>query len=1092
MVAVLITDLVGSTGLMATLGREAFGAFLQDHFAGLRDVLGQTGGREIKTLGDGLLATFPSATDAVAAAVAMQQDADRRRPAGGDPIAIRVGLAAGEVTEEDGDVLGVPVVEAARLAAAARGGQILAADVVRMVCDDPEGTLFREVGEVSLKGLPGPVAAFEVVWAPQALSSVPMPAFLTDTGGIFVGRGHEVDRLAGVLAETGGGELRLALLAGEPGVGKTRLAAETAGRAHRAGSTVLAGRCDEDLPVPYQPFVEALRHFADHTPDHDLGGRLGRYGGELVRLLPELARRAPGFPSPLRSDPETEQYRLFDAVAGWLAAASADRSVVLVVDDLQWAAKPSLLLLRHLLRAPGLGRVAVVGTYRDSEVTHDHPLVGLLADLRRHSGVTRLSVGGLGEAEVVDFVEQAAGRRLAGEGVALARAVHAETQGNPFFVLEVLRHLVETGAVVVEGGRWRLAVPIEEVGIPEGVREVVGRRLARLSADANTVLRIAAVTGTEFDAAVVVHASDLDEEAVLSAVEEAQAARLLVEQPGPATAYRFSHALVRATVYEGLSAARRVVLHRRVGESLETLHRDRLDEHLPALAHHYAEASTAVATGTKAFDYAVRAGDRAAAQSAHHQAAVYYRQALELLEIAAGPADETRRLDLLMRLGVAQRLAGDAQHRTTLLAAGRLAQALGDAENLARSALANHRGLWAAVGGVDQDRVAMLEAALAAQEAVDSAVRARLMANLAVEVVYGDDPDRGRRLSADALAMSRRLGDGAVLADVLRSRIIAIWAPVTVRQRLAYTAELLEVARGLEDPMVACIGNWHRFVAAMEAGDVAEADRCLDAAGAVTAELGQPTARWFTSLLRACRLLVGGQVAASVAEAQEGLEIGLAAGHADATMLHAVQMFNVCFELGSLGSIAADVVRAAAANPGVTSLQATLAVLHAELDQLDQARAVYQPLLERIPSLRPEPYWLRTVTQAAYACHRLGDQAGAERLLALLAPFDGQSVCTGLSWGGAVSHYVGLLEATLGRHEDADASLARAEAAYAAIPAPTWVARTQLARAGLLLERGRPADGARADALLQESLATARRLGLATVERRVAQAMGAA
>lgn len=292
--------------------------------------------------------------------------------------------------------------------------------------------------------------------------------------------------------------------------------------------------------------------------------------------------------------------------------------------------------------------------------------------------------------------------------------------------------------------------------------------------------------------------------------------------------------------------------------------------------------------------------------------------------------------------------------------------------------------------------------------------------------------------------------------------------------------------------MVACIGNWHRFVAAMEAGDVAEADRCLDAAGAVTAELGQPTARWFTSLLRACRLLVGGQVAASVAEAQEGLEIGLAAGHADATMLHAVQMFNVCFELGSLGSIAADVVRAAAANPGVTSLQATLAVLHAELDQLDQARAVYQPLLERIPSLRPEPYWLRTVTQAAYACHRLGDQAGAERLLALLAPFDGQSVCTGLSWGGAVSHYVGLLEATLGRHEDADASLARAEAAYAAIPAPTWVARTQLARAGLLLERGRPADGARADALLQESLATARRLGLATVERRVAQAMGAA
>ncbi len=1090
MAAVLITDLVGSTGLMAALGRDAFRDFLRDHFAGLRDVLDQTRGTEIKTLGDGILATFPSATDAVSCAVAMQQLVARQGAAADEPVAIRVGLALGEVSADDGDVVGTPVVEAARLAAAARGGQILAADVVRMVCDDPGGTLFRDVGELTLKGLPQPVSAFEVVWEPLAVSEVPLPTLLTDIGPIFVGRDTELEFFQGMLDDTKAEELHLVLLAGEPGVGKTRLAAEMASRAHRAGATVLAGRCDEDLPVPHQLFVEALRHFVDHAPDQGLEDVLGRYRGELVRLLPELASRVPGLPPPLQSDPETEQYRLFDAVGGWLVRASAERPLVLVFDDIQWAAKPSLLLLRHLLRSSGLGRVVVVGTYRDTELTHDHPLVGLLADLRRHPRVTRLSLDGLAESDVMDFLAQAAGHQLSGAGAALARAIYAETQGNPFFLREVLRHLLEIGAVAVDGGQWRVTMPIEEMGIPEGVREVVGRRLARLSADANAVLRIAAVLGTDFELAVLQHAGDLDEDAVLSALEEALAARLLIEPSGLATRYRFSHALVRETVYGELSGARRVVLHRRIGESLETLHGGHVDEHLPALAHHYAEASTAVPTGSKARDYAVRAGDRAVSQMAYDQAASYYRQALDLMEIA-GPSDQAGRLDLLMRLGSAERLGGDARHRTTLLAAGRLAQALGDVDTLARSALTNHRGVWATVGAVDHERVAMLETALAAQEPVDSPVRARLMANLAVEVVYGDDPDRGRNLSGEALAMSRRLGDRATLADVLRSRVVAIWTPTTVGERLTHTQELLEVAIELDDPVATCAGYWHRFTAAMEAPDVVEADRCLDAAEELAAELGQPTARWFTMILRGNRMLVAGRAGASVAVAQDALELGLTAGHPDAVLLHSVHMFNVCFELGNLGAIAADVVRVTAANPGVTSLQATLAMLHAELDQFDDARTVYEPLLDRITALPPAPYLLRTVTQAAYACHRLGDRSGAERLLKVLAPFDGQAVCTGLSWGPLVAHYAGLLEATLGRFDAADASLARAEAAYAAIPAPTWVARTQLARAGVFRERGGPGDAAQADALLEQSLATARRLGLAAVEQRAAMALGA-
>src|SRR5947208_50577 len=185
-----------------------------------------------------------------------------------------------------------------------------------------------------------------------AVSAIPMPALLTDVGRIFVGRDTELERLGQLWKEAVAGERRVALLAGEPGVGKTRLAAELATRVHQEGAIVLAGRCDEDLGVPYQPFVEALRHFADHIPSEQLRPRLGRYGGELARLVPELAEQAPDLPPPLRSDPETERYRLFDGVAAWLSAASPEEPLLLVVDDLQWAAKPTLLLLRHVVRSP--------------------------------------------------------------------------------------------------------------------------------------------------------------------------------------------------------------------------------------------------------------------------------------------------------------------------------------------------------------------------------------------------------------------------------------------------------------------------------------------------------------------------------------------------------------------------------------------------------------------------------------------------------------------------------------------------------------------------------------------------------------------
>ncbi|MGH8972161.1 MAG: AAA family ATPase [Acidimicrobiia bacterium] len=218
----------------------------------------------------------------------------------------------------------------------------------------------------------------------------------------------------------------------------------------------------------------------------------------------------PDLPSPLKSDPETERYRLFDAVASWVAAASAEDPLLLVLDDLQWAAKPTLLLLRHVVRSPEPTRLLVIGTYRDTELGRSHPLAEVIADMRREGAVERVSLLGLDASGVTTYLEEAAGRALCDDDIALARAVYEETEGNPFFVREVVRHLTETGAIQRRAGRWTTRLPVEELGIPESVRDVVGRRLSRLSDGANRTLRLAAVVGSVFDLAVVRTATGVD------------------------------------------------------------------------------------------------------------------------------------------------------------------------------------------------------------------------------------------------------------------------------------------------------------------------------------------------------------------------------------------------------------------------------------------------------------------------------------------------------------------------------------------------------------------------------------------------------
>ncbi|MCA1846044.1 MAG: AAA family ATPase, partial [Actinobacteria bacterium] len=715
-------------------------------------------------------------------------------------------------------------------------------------------------------------------------------------GRIFVGRDAELEQLQQLWKEASAGERRVALLAGEPGVGKTRLGAELAIRVHEEGGVVLVGRCDEDLGVPYQPFVEALRHFVDHTPPPDLRERLGRYGGELARLVPELSKRAPDLPPPLQSDPETERYRLFDAVAAWLSAASSEDPILLVLDDLQWAAKPTLLLLRHVVRASEPARLLILGTYRDTELTHDHPLVELVADLRRDGGLERLPLSGLDDLAVAAIVEQAAGHVLDEHGAALARAIYQETEGNPFFVREVLRHLVETKAVEREAGAWASRVPIEELGIPEGVRDVVGRRLSRLSQVANETLRLAAVVGAEFDVELVGAAGELAETELLGTLDEAVEARLVSEVTP--SRFRFSHALVRTTLYESLTGARKVALHRHVAEAIENAYAGAVDDHLPALAHHWSRASAPAADTARAVDYALRAGDRALAQLANDEAVVYYHQALELLDASQRP-DDHQRTATLISLGEAQRRAGDPAHRETLLRASQLAAEHDDADALARAALANTRGTWAsAIGEVDDDRVAALEAALDALGAEETPTRARLLAAVGLELTYAGTWERRTRLADEALAIARRCGDAPTLAHVLLRRFTTINLPHTLDERLANTEELVGLAEHLGDPNLIAWALLLRFRGLIESGDMGEADRCLNGAERLAADLGQPTFRWLVGAIGTARVILAGNLDEGERRAHDLFSLAQASGQRDAQTFLAAHLFVIRYDQG--------------------------------------------------------------------------------------------------------------------------------------------------------------------------------------------------
>jgi DNA-binding SARP family transcriptional activator len=901
-------------------------------------------------------------------------------------------------------------------------------------------------------------------------AQLPLPAPLVHAIGaddMFVGRAADIEVLTGVYADVARGDRRFMLVSGEPGIGKTRLAAEFARRAHDQGAIVLYGRCDEEALLAQQPFVEALRHYLRGSSAHDHVARLPRTGAELRRLVPEIADLIPTLPAPLAGDPEGARSRLFEAVGSLLCEAAQETPLVLVLDDLHWADRATLLLLKYLIRYPADARLMVLGLYRDTEVDPEHPLSAALASLGREDDLERRALAPLDEGAVSELVDVHVGEDAPAE---LGRIVYEGTEGNAFFVVETLRHLNESGTLEVDeaGSHPR------RLAVPESVKDVIGHRVVRLGREANRLLAAASVLGSEFKLDVLERVGAVQEDELVDGIDSAVRAQVIEELAGPAGRYTFSHRLIRDTVYGALSATRRAILHRRAGEAIEHVHGGDLEPHLSELAHHFAQAGFGGDTD-KAIEYGRRAGEYALEQSAYEQAAAHFRGTVELIDQWDPARRLAERCDLVIAQGEAERQAGVRAYRQTLLAAARSAIDLGDAERLARAALANNRGIYSSGHGVDRERVEVLSAALDAYDPADSPVRAALLALLALELTTDRDPRLRELLNDQAVAMARRVGDPRTLAQVLTQRCISQWNRSQMPgERRANLREAAELADQLNDPLLIGHAAYLGAQAAMNVGELDECDRVMRRLSEVAEKLAQPFMRWHDSIVRAKRCVISGPPDEAERRAFKAFELGKKAGQPDCELWFLGQIIAACFLQGALDRVLAllpDAVRTPGssleAGPDVIQIPqmrllsaAAMSMILAEVGRLDEARRFLDLLMRNdLDRLPPDYTALLIPVYASVAAARLGDVRSAERLHALLEPRSERLVTTVASWFGAVNHHLGVLATTLCRADEAEARFAEAERTYESLEAEPWLVRLRQDRAATLVAVAQPANG---------------------------------
>jgi hypothetical protein len=896
---------------------------------------------------------------------------------------------------------------------------------------------------------------------------------------VFVGREPELAQLADALESSFAGLGQLILLSGEPGIGKSRLADEVAAMARSLGARVVWGRCWEAGGAPaYWPWLQSLRSLVRDVSPARLRSALRAGGAELARLLPEVDTLLPGLPAPTEVDPETDRFRLFEAATSFLKLSAADRPIVVILDDLHAADVPSLLLLRFVADELPDAHLLVVACYRDTELTPGHPLATTIAELARLPLTLRLSLAGLAEADVRRFIVLISGKTPP-DG--LAAAIHAETAGNPLFVGEVAQLLVSEGllerpiATVV----WRLSVP-------RGIREAITRRLARLSDQTNDVLVLAAVLGREFDIEALALLSGLSRERLLALLDEAVAARVVSDVPRTLGHLRFSHVLVRDTLYDELPPSQRVRLHRQIGEGLEERYGGDPEPHLAELAHHFAHAAPAGEVD-KAIAYARRAGERAIRLLAYEEAARLFELALQVLELEPS-VDPRGQCELLLGLGDAQARAGEFEEaKATFLRAADIARVEKLPEHLARAAIGyGGRFVWEPGRG-DPHLLPLLEEAISVLAEADSALRLRLMARLAAGPLADvrNAEERREALSREAVEMAQRLDDPASLAYALDARWVAIWGPDTLEERRGIAEEVVRAATLVGDQERIWEGHsWHSATA-LELGDLRSVHAELDLMASLANELRQPAQLWFDIVLRATLATFEGRLADAEQLIPHAMASARAAGLL-ADLYGTIQLWALRREEGRLEEVELPLAELVRRFPMYDVLRCLRAHVAAVLGRERAAREELHALAsDDFAALPRNDDWLFNLCLLADVSRELDDATHANSLYELLLPyaernaFNPPAACL-----GSVSRSLAVAAALAERWSEAEQHFEEALRGNAEMGARPSASRTSLDWAETLLRRDGPGDRERAGELAAQAASVARELGMGTIAAR--------
>ena len=1114
----LFTDVEGSTDLTTRLGDEAAQRILRSHRQLVQRQVEQFGGQQIKGTGDGSMVAFTSARRAVECAIAIQRAVrTRNEDYPHEAIPVRIGINSGEVIREEGpdgrgDLFGATVTAAARIAAKASGDEILVAETVKGLLGAVKDLQFADRGRFRLKGFADRWHLYQVLWEREG--DVSGPVLLRRTP--FVGRQSEREQLRRCLEQAVRGRGSLVLLSGEPGVGKSRLAEQVAVEARDQEVLVLSGHCYEMEMLPYAPFVEILDTATRSMDRAALQVALGEGAGEVARMLPSLRKLFPDAPAPLDLPPEQERHYLFSNVLEFLERGGRERPLLLVIEDLHWADDSTLLLLQHLAQRANGMRVLVIGTYRDIELEGHYPLQRALEVLVSQRLAEQISLDCLAPAAVEAMLRALAGRPLPQQ---LFQLIMSETEGNPFFIEEVFKYLLEEKKLVDDSGQWRAEVIASELDVPEGVRLVIGRRLQRLSEDCHRLLTGAAVIGYNFTFDLLTSVSEMDTNTVLDCMDEAERAHLIVSGEVDSR-FIFSHELIRQTLLADVSAARRQRLHLQIAEVMERAQSSAQQEIATDLSYHLSQAGDS-ADPRKRSRYLLLAGDRALSAAAFEDALRQYEDALSLQ-----PKDDARmHAELRYKRGLALR------------SLARWEEALEDW----RDALAKYEGLrdLEAVGQVSSDAARQLlwggrylealELALRGLSRLGKVVsphRCLLLGNAGLTLSVAGYYRAGAGMIREAVRLAEELGDDQLMARALVGKAVHHFSYGQTVQQAEAGRRAIELCKATGDLWDLTNALWVTLATADSLDESAALNEELES---LAARLGNQGALFFSSRATAHRdLMLTGNISAFEEFAKQDVEtcrkiglVGLSQSYAYCGLAH--------FWLGRWDEAAAELTTAAEVEEaGVWESLDSSCLLKMRAYQGDRSGALR---VLRAPPRRPPQLPLRRRLSLAKAFLRAARAAGLKSgaIWQVLSPLRERSIgrrafrkgavrtigtwqmtveaTEGLALmdmrreafklyprledminsGGAVMpfHCDRLLQTAAGIAATAGGQWDKAEGHYRkameqARDLPHRLEQPEVRRfyAEMLLERGAPGDRETARALLSEALAMYRELGM--------------